>query len=354
MADVKGRRVTYIVTFIVFIGACIGTAESKYYYQLLILRCLQSTGSASTIAIGAGMVGDITTREDRGGYMGIFQAGLLVPLAIGPVLGGVFAQTLGWRAIFWFLTIYAAAFLVVLVFVLPETLRSMVGNGSIPAKGLSQSLLGYIQQRRHPTAAKTIPDTPSNGKKAKIDVLGPLKIILSVEVSFVIAFLSIHYMVWQMSVAASSTLFKETYGLSEIQIGLTYISNGAGCILATLTIGKFLDFEYRRTQAKFTGDPKEFPLERARLRTLWLWSAIECASVLVFGWTIQYSIHISVPIICSFFIGWAATCIYSIANTYLVDVFTHSGASATAALNLARCLVGAGGTAAILPLANAI
>jgi len=81
---------------------------------------------------------------------------------------------------------------------------------------------------------------------------------------------------------------------------------------------------------------------------------MECATVLVFGWTIQYRIHISVPIICSFFIGWAVTCIYSIVNTYLVDVFTHSGASATAALNLARCLFGAGGTAAILPLANAI
>jgi len=231
MADVKGRRVTYIVTFIVFIGACIGIAESKYYYQLLILRCLQSTGSASTIAIGAGVVGDITTREDRGSYMGIFQAGLLAPLAIGPVLGGVFAQTLGWRAIFWFLTIYAAAFLVVLVFVLPETLRSMVGNGSVPAKGLSQSLLGYIQQRRHPTTEKTIPDTPSNGRKARIDVLGPLKIILSAEVSFVIIFLSIHYMVWQMSVAATSTLFQQTYGLNEIQIGLTYIANGAGMVL---------------------------------------------------------------------------------------------------------------------------
>ena len=70
--------------------------------------------------------------------MGIFQAGLLAPLAIGPVLGGIFAETLGWRSIFWFLTIYAAVFLLFLVILLPETLRSLVGNGSIPAKGLAK------------------------------------------------------------------------------------------------------------------------------------------------------------------------------------------------------------------------
>lgn len=68
ISDTMGRRVTYMLTFIVFIGACIGLAETKHYYQLIILRCVQSTGSASTIAIGAGVIGDITVRENRGGW----------------------------------------------------------------------------------------------------------------------------------------------------------------------------------------------------------------------------------------------------------------------------------------------
>lgn len=38
----------------------------------------------------------------------------------------------------------------------------------------------------------------------------------------------------------------------------------------------------------------------------------------------------------------------------LVDVFPDRSASATAALNLARCLLGAGGTAAALPIVTAI
>jgi MFS family permease len=42
VADVHGRRVTYICTFIILIGACVGLAEIEHYYQLVILRCLQS------------------------------------------------------------------------------------------------------------------------------------------------------------------------------------------------------------------------------------------------------------------------------------------------------------------------
>ena len=357
VADTYGRRVTYMCTFVIFLGACIGLAETRHYYQLVILRCLQSTGSASTIAIGAGVLGDITTREERGGYMGVFQAGLLVPLGVGPVLGGVFAGTLGWRAIFWFMVIYGGAFLVVLILFLPETLRSLVGNGSVPAKGLQKPLWAHLlrrgKERLKPESEEDL-STVAPKKKAKLDILGPLRILFGRQVGLSIIFLSIYYTVWQMTVAAMSTLFARTYGLTEIQIGLTFIANGAGCFLGTLTTGKFLDMDYRRIKSSYTGSAENFPLEKARLRTIWLWSALECASALIFGWTLQQRVHISVPIICTFVLGWAATSIQSVITTYLVDAFPSRGASATAALNLSRCLIGAGGTSAVLPLTNAI
>lgn len=356
IADVHGRRVTYIVTFIIYVGACVGLAETKHFYQLVILRCLQSTGSASTIAIGAGVVGDITTREDRGGYLGIYQAGLLCPVAIGPILGGIFSQTLGWRAIFWFLTIYSGVFLLALFFLLPETLRSLVGSGSIPAKGLASSPIAYIQRRR--TAAVASRDISSTAqiskKKSPVNILGPLRMIVGLEVTYITFFVAIAYTAWQVIITVMSTLFKSTYGLTDLQIGLTFISNGFGCVLGTLTTGKFLDFDYRRIKANYTGLPEDFPLESARLRTIWIWSGVQCTSVIVFGWTLQYDVHIAVPIICTFFLGWAATSVISTVTTLMVDVFPDQSASATAALNLVRCLMAAGATAGALPVVNAI
>jgi MFS family permease len=100
VADFHGRRVIYILTFIIYLGACIRLAETKNFYQLVILRCLQSSGSAGTLVIGAVVVGDITWHEERGGYVGVYQACTLSFIAIGPILEGVLAQTLGWKAIF--------------------------------------------------------------------------------------------------------------------------------------------------------------------------------------------------------------------------------------------------------------
>lgn len=77
-------------------------------------------------------------------------------------------------------------------------------------------------------------------------------------------------------------------------------------------------------------------------------------SCLIFGWTLEKGVHIAVPIICTFVLGWSATSIISVVSTFMVDVYSKKGASATAALNLLRCLMGAGGTAAVLPIVNAI
>ena len=354
LADVFGRRVIYICTFVIYIGACIGLAETQQFYQLAILRCLQSTGSASTIAIGAGVLGDVTTREERGGYIGIYQAGLLVPLALGPILGGVLAETLGWRAIFWFLTIYAGVFLLVLVLVMPETLRILVGDGSIQPKGLSRyPLQRLMQPRPRPQSTLAIPPSISPAKPS-VNLLGSFKILIDKRVSICILFLTFYYTVWQMTIAAMSTLFKQTYDLDELQIGLTFIANGVGCMLGTIVTGKYLDVEYKRFKSGYTGPRHEFPLEKARLGSLWILALVECAATLVFGWTLDKGVHISVPIIATFFLGWAACSIQGIITTYTVDVFVSTGATATASLNLARCLVGAGGTAAILPIQQAL
>lgn len=349
VSDTYGRRITYICTFVIFIAACIGLAETKNYAQLLVLRCLQSTGSASTIAIGAGVVGDVTTREERGGYMGYFQAGLLLPVAFGPLIGGALASSLGWRAIFWFLAIYAITFLVVLVTLLPETLRSLVGNGSILPPRYAVSLVSVCFRNRGVKPA----DSSITSRKP-INVLGSIAILVERRAVLSIVFVGVYYMVWQMLVTVLSSIFQDTYNMSDFQVGLVYLANGIGCILGTLTTGKLLDADYRRWKKRFAQSDIGFSLERVRLRMILFYGPVQCVAVLVFGWVVDKEVHVSVSIICLFFVGWAATSIQSIVSTFLVDLYPDRSASATAALNIVRCLLGAGGTAAVSPCVRAI
>ncbi|KAM7212871.1 MFS multidrug transporter [Rhypophila decipiens] len=372
ISDVKGRRVAYLFTFIVFLGACIGLALAKDYATLLALRCLQSTGSASTIAIGSGVIGDITTRADRGGVMGVFQAGLLVPVAVAPVIGGALAGSLGWRWIFWFLAIYSGVFLVLLVLVLPETLRSVVGNGSLVPNNVMLRYPLRIYQKRS-TIQWAPGKTEVKSQKKSVDLTGPFRILFSKQAAPMMVYTAVYYTVWQMTITAMSALFKEKYGLSDTQIGLTFIGNGMGSIIGTLVTGKILNMDYKRVMDQFNAEKqtlpviskqdspsttktKTFPLEKARLPRLPLLSLIQCVSILLFGWSLAYSekVHISIPILSTFITGWTAVSTLSIATTYLVDIFHDKSAAAGASLNLVRCLLAAGGASFVGPLIGKI
>ena len=74
LADMIGRRPVYILGFIVYIGANIGLALQKNYAALLVLRCLQSSGSSGTVALGNGVVADIASSGERGKFIGTVDA----------------------------------------------------------------------------------------------------------------------------------------------------------------------------------------------------------------------------------------------------------------------------------------
>lgn len=112
LADMAGRRPAYILAFTIYMGANIGLALQDSYPALFILRCMQSSGSSGAIALGYGVVADLSTSAERGKYMGMVGAGTMLGPALGPVIGGILAQFLGWRSIFWFLVIVAGCFLI--------------------------------------------------------------------------------------------------------------------------------------------------------------------------------------------------------------------------------------------------
>ena len=76
------------------------------------------------MSIGVGAIGDVAEPRERGKYMAIFQAGVQIGPSFGPVLGGIFASTLGWRSIFIFMSIATALVLIPLVLWVSPDVRS--------------------------------------------------------------------------------------------------------------------------------------------------------------------------------------------------------------------------------------
>ena len=251
LSDASGRRLSFIICFIIYIAANIGLALQTNYAALLVLRILQATGCSAAIALATAVVADIATSAERGRYMGYATAGLLFGPSFGPTIGGILAQYLGWRSIFWFLVIYTAVLLVVFTFFFPETCRNVVGNGSIPAKGVNLSILGYLQQRRHAQSAESIHDDQSivlQKKKRKFNIPNPLetlKILGEKESCAVLFYNGLFFTGMMVATASLPDLFKKTYGLNELEIGLCYIALGMGSLTSALTMGHVVDWNFR-------------------------------------------------------------------------------------------------------------
>jgi len=141
MSQNIGRRPVYLTLFIVYLIASIGLSVQNSYGALLALRMLQSAGSSGTIALAYGMLADIAPPHERGGYVGLVHIGSNSANSLGPVIGGLLGSRVGWRSIFWFLALSSGVVFIVLLALLPETHRSLVGNGSIQATGINKSLI---------------------------------------------------------------------------------------------------------------------------------------------------------------------------------------------------------------------
>ena len=245
IADQLGRRPVYLLVFFVYVLANVGLALQASFPALLLLRMLQSAGGSATIGLGYGVVGDITEASERGKYMGILGCGPNVAPSLGPVLGGVLAQKAGWAWIFGFLAIAGAISLVLIAFILPETARNIVGNGSRPPMGLNKSILMLWQEKKKKKDALSSEQqtgasehVPRTGKLRIPNPIGSISILLNKDTAPVVLVNAIFYTAYSCLQASLSSLFIDIYGYSELEAGLIYIPFGVGCFIASLLSGK--------------------------------------------------------------------------------------------------------------------
>ena len=362
-SDGAGRRPAYIYCFIVYIAANIGLALQRSYAALLVLRCLQSAGSSGTVALCNGVVADLVTSAERGVYVGYTSVPTILGPLVGPILGGIIAQYAGWWWIFWFLLIFSATYFVLFLLFLPETCRKVVGDGSVPPPKLNQSLTSIMRERKRVKAGIPVESAQEEAvrKNYQLKIPNPLStlVIAGDKESGLILFCSgLLVAILYATTTGIPSLFGKIYGFNELELGLVYIPFGAGSLISAFTTGKAIDWNYRR-HAKRHGFPltrnrhqdlTNFPLEKARLEVALPLLYLGNAGCIAYGWTLEYRTNLSGPLILLFVFGYGSMAAFQVMQILMVDINPGNAASATAANNLFRCLLGAGSTAVVLPM----
>lgn len=342
------------------VGANIGLALQSTFAALMALRCLQSFGSSSLAVVGIATVTDILNRAERSKYRIYTSSGYTLASILGPVTGGLLAQFLGWRSVFWFLAMFAGVMLLLVLVCLRESCREVVRDGSVRPQRWNRALIDWLRPlaylHDHPPPPEST-RRPAHGKKKLRHgqgILDPIRLLGSWQTGLVVAFQAILFCGTMALFASIPLLFHRNYAFQPWQVGLTYVPYAAGGFAARWIVSPLTARNLQRYRHRLGADlmdhlPREFPFERARLQVILPLVYLAGVWVAVYSWLMQRRVHVAGPIVILFCAGNAITGANVGLTGLLLGIHRRSPAMALAAANLARFLCGAGAVAVIIP-----
>ncbi|THX55472.1 MFS general substrate transporter [Aureobasidium pullulans] len=101
LSDVVGRKTALLAANTLFLAGSLLAALANSILILIGGRCLQGIGGGGLMILNTIIISDIFPLEDRAKYYGLSAIVWAIASALGPMLGGVFTSTIGWRWCFY-------------------------------------------------------------------------------------------------------------------------------------------------------------------------------------------------------------------------------------------------------------
>lgn len=195
-----------------------------------------------------------------------------------------------------------------IVFALPETLRGRKGPGEKAAA--EEVAVATTTRGASPTFSRTSTrermqnKTKKYSRMARMVFLDPLKIVLWLRFPAVV--LTVYYAsvtfgsLYVLNVSIQDTFAKAPYNFSTLILGLLYIPNSLGYVLASIFGGRWMDFIMKREAikaARIGEDGKLIYRPEDRMReNAWLGAILYPAAMLWYGWTAEKGVYWIVPV----------------------------------------------------------
>lgn len=310
LSELIGRRPIYVATVTLYVLTSALCAISNTVGLFITMRVLQSFAAGAAMTVGSGTITDIFGAKERGTALGLFALGPLLGPVIGPIAGGYIAQYLGWHWIFWILTMVGGVVLISTIFFLPETFY----KPNLPLPIASPKTAGS-------RVKAIIANFPNPFKPLSMYRLPPV-LLASFNLSFIFGW-------FYLIITVLPVAFAQDYGFSSGTTGLCYLANSAGSIIGAIGGGRILDSLYVRLTARNKGVAEP----EMRLHVMWFGLVVVPIAFLIYGWTLQDGYTVALPLLGFFLMGLGMMTYMTGTNSYLVDSYTESSASVSAACN---------------------
>lgn len=101
LGDMFGHRRMLIVALFVFLAGSALCAISTNFYGLLAARVIQGLGGGGIFTVCQALLGDNVPIRERASYQGYIVSLSFFANVLGPLIGGLLSQQLGWQAVFY-------------------------------------------------------------------------------------------------------------------------------------------------------------------------------------------------------------------------------------------------------------
>jgi EmrB/QacA subfamily drug resistance transporter len=149
--DRYGRRKMFAVGVVIFAAASAWCGLAPNVHQLIVARGIQGLGGALLVPGSLALVSANFSQEERGRAIGTWSGFTSITAAIGPVLGGWFAQHGSWRWVFFINLPIGLVVLSLILWKVPESTAGRQGQqfdwlgGLLAALGFGGIVYGLIE-----------------------------------------------------------------------------------------------------------------------------------------------------------------------------------------------------------------
>lgn len=217
---------------------------------------------------------------------------------------------------------------------LPETCRNIVGDGSIPPPWSSWNVTDHVRFKNRerkgiPIDQEKLAELRQNHRITIPNPIGTLKVLADLESALLLVSVGLCLACFYAISSGASKAFSTVYGFNDLEVSLMFLPMGGGSIVSAFTTGKMMDWNYRRHARKLgfpisrsrQTDLSNFPIEMARLQICIPVLLLGAASVIGYGWLMNYHVSLAGPIIMLFILGYCLIAGSQCVTVLLVSVF---------------------------------
>ena len=123
LSDRFGRKPALYLGLAIFVGASLGCAFTTSVTQLVVFRFLQALGGCAPLVVPRAVVRDYFDGPESVRMLSMLILVMMLGPILAPFIGGQLLIHFGWRSVFLVLAGYALIWLVLVAWLLPESLR---------------------------------------------------------------------------------------------------------------------------------------------------------------------------------------------------------------------------------------